>query len=458
LRAAGSDIVIEHHSAAEIPSREGEEEPIGAERLRLATENWDAPLIVTTTVQLFESLYGNRPSRCRKLHNLARAVIVLDEVQALPLNRLTPCLAALCELTRRYRTSLVLCSATLPDFVNHPSLKTIALPAAHPIVMRSAALSSAFRRVESERIAEPMSDEVVSERLVEAPQALCIVDARQHAADLFAMLPDDGSRFHLSAAMCPHHRRDILAAVKSRLTQNLPCRLVATRVIEAGIDVSFPVVWRAMAGVDSLAQAAGRCNRNGEFAGMGRFVVFEPAREDAIPKPLVDLRCRAGEAREVLRLHSDPLGAAAIENFFQRIIALGDLDRDRCWDRLNRSDPLLANIPFRDVARDFRMISEDTRPLIIRWDDQASELIERLRGVLRLDAPRPRRLPLDLLRRLQSYTVGCYGLPQLKQAGDAAALDPEERFHALENADIYDKHTGLSLARLGLRAPEANLF
>lgn len=221
LNAAGSDVVVEHHSAADIPEREGEQEPVGAERLRLATENWDAPVIVTTTVQLFESLYGDRPSRCRKLHNLARAVIVLDEAQALPLDRLTPCLAALRELTIRYGSSLVLCSATLPDLATHPSLR-VALPPARPIVVRSAALSRAFRRVESQQIAGTVQDEEIAQQLARESQVLCIVDARRHAADLFALLPDDGSRFHLSAAMCPQHRREVLSMVKERVIQRLP--------------------------------------------------------------------------------------------------------------------------------------------------------------------------------------------------------------------------------------------
>ena len=456
LGAAGSDIVLEHHSAVEIPPHAGEpDEPIGPRRLRLATENWDAPVIVTTTVQLFDSLYSNRPSRCRKLHSLARAVIVLDEVQALPYDRLSPCLAALRELTMRYGSSLVLCSATMPDFATHPALK-VALPPARPIMPQSPALSAAFRRVAPERIAEPIDDATLAARLADSAQALCIVDARRHAAELFALLPDDGGRFHLSAAMCPAHRRNILQTVKDRLNDGLPCRLVATRVIEAGVDISFPVVWRAMAGVDSLAQAAGRCNRHGEGPGLGRFVVFEPAREDAIPKPLADLRRRAGEAREVLRQHQDPLSQEAVANFFERIIALGDHDRDGCWKRLN--DAPLDRIPFREVAEDFRMIDEATQPLIVRWNDDASALIERLRWALGPNAPQPRRLPLDVLRPLQSYTVGCYGLARLKQAGDVAALDPEERFHVLENANVYNKDTGLDFASAGLRAPEENLL
>ncbi len=457
LSSAGSNFVLEHHSAAEIPTAGEGEEPIGAQRLRLATENWDASLIVTTTVQLFDSLYANRPSRCRKLHNLARSVIVLDEVQALPLDRLTPCLAALRELTTRYGSTLVLCSATMPDFATDMSLK-VTLPSARPIVTPSPALQEAFRRVTSERIAKPIGDEALANHLTESSQVLCIVDARRHAAEVFALLPDDSSRFHLSAAMCPAHRRQVLSTVKDRLRHCLPCRLVATRVIEAGVDVSFPVVWRAMAGVDSLTQAAGRCNRNGELAGLGRFVVFESAREDAIPKPLADLRRRAGEARHVLRRHQDPLSDEAVKSFFTRIIALdpNDLDRDGCWKRLNGAS--FGQIPFREVADDFRMIADDTRPLLVRWTDEPAPLIERLRQALSRNAPQPRRLPLDVLRQLQAYTVGCYNLAKLKQTGDAVALDPEERFHILENDAVYRDDIGLDLGRIGLRDPADNLL
>jgi hypothetical protein len=166
-------------------------------------------------------------------------------------HRLFACLAALRELTLRYRTSLVLCSATLPDLTKHPALK-VRLPSAKPIVARSPELSVAFRCVRCERLAETIDDETLVKQLSTAPKVMCIVDSRRHAADLLALLADDGTRFHLSAAMCPQHRREVLSMVKERLAGGLPRRLVTTRVIEAGFDISFPVVWHAIPGVDSL--------------------------------------------------------------------------------------------------------------------------------------------------------------------------------------------------------------
>jgi CRISPR-associated endonuclease/helicase Cas3 len=302
--AEAGDIVVEHHSAADVPSRNAADEPIGPERLHLATENWE--LVVTTTVQLFESLFANRPSRCRKLHNLARSVIVLDEVQALPVDRLAPCLAALQELVTRYGATVLMCSATLPAFDQAPGLK-IRLPAAHAIVADTPELRKTFSRVRViSELGEKLDDESLAKRLAEREQVLCIVDARKHAVDLFEMLPEDDARFHLSAGMCPAHRRAVLAQVKDRLAQRQPCRLVATRVIEAGVDVDFPSVWRSLAGIDSLAQAAGRCNRNDELQN-GEFVVFEPVRKDAIPKTLVDLHLRRTVACETLQMHGNPL-------------------------------------------------------------------------------------------------------------------------------------------------------
>lgn len=460
LAEVGDDVVLEHHSAAEVPpSREAE--GIGPNRLRLATENWDAPVVVTTTVQLFDSLHADRPSRCRKLHNLARSVIVLDEAQALPVERLAPCLAALRALAQDHGASILLCSATLPGLDRAAGLK-VRLPQAVPLIpaAMTGEMAAAFRRVAvSDRAA--IDDETLVAEMMAAHQVLTIVDSRAHAQDLFNGLADDGARFHLSAAMCPAHRRAVLAAVKGRLAQDLPCRLVSTRVIEAGVDISFPRVWRALAGVDSIAQAAGRCNRHGESESLGDVAIFHPTRPDAIPKPLTDLRRRASLGAEVLRHHPDPLSPAAIENYFERLFTLNeDQDRDRCWADMAKA-PGLDCLPFRTVASRFSLIEDGGAPVIVPFDDNARAQIARLAAAL-ASPVMPRRLPLDLLRRLQAFTVSVYGRQKLIETGGAAVLDPrndpEGRFVVLAEGPVYDAAVGFRPELAGIRSAEGNVL
>lgn len=460
LAAAGADVVLEHHSAADIPgNRQPEEgqggEQIGPHRLHLATENWDAPLVVTTNVQLFESLHASRTSRCRKLHNLAGSVIVLDEVQALPTECLAPCLAALRELVLRYGVTLVLCSATLPN-MQPPKSPAVWLPPATDIVPPSPARAAAFRRVVVER-RETISDTALVADLMAVDQVLCIVDARRHAADLFRLLPKDGDRFHLSAAMCPAHRRAVLANIRARLAAGQPCRLIATRVIEAGVDISFPMVWRAMAGIDSIVQAAGRCNREGG-ATLGRFVLFESDRTDAVPASLVDLRRRREDAQAILSdPATDPLAPDSVAQFFQRHLSGKAGDDAECWQRLSKAK--VHAIPFRTVAEKFRMIDADTATLLVGYGDgpaliaKLTEALERQRQGLQPTLPR------DLLRQLQAYAVACYGLDRLAATGSVVALDPQKRFHAITTGyDLYDPDLGLAPERAGLMTAEGSMF
>ncbi len=459
LGAAGDDVVLEHHSAAEVPAAGAE--GIGPARLRLATENWDAPVVVTTTVQLFDSLHADRPSRCRKLHNLARSVIVLDEAQALPVDRLAACLAALRALVQDYGATVLLCSATLPGLDRTEGLK-VRLPRATPLIDGAMAgdMTAAFRRVTTRDMGS-LDDAALTGAMMAERQVLTIVDSRAHAQDLFAGLADDGARFHLSAAMCPAHRRTVLAAVKARLSDGAACRLVTTKVIEAGVDISFPKVWRAIAGIDSIAQAAGRCNRHGEGGELGDVAVFRPTRPDAIPKPLADLRRRAGLGAEVLRHHADPLSVAAIADYFERLFTLNeDQDRGRCWAGMARA-PGLDCLPFRTIAANFSLIEDGGEPVIVPFDDAAKALIARLATALAAPAE-PKRLPLDLLRRLQAYTVSVYGRQRLIDAGGAAPLDPrndpEGRFVVLVEGPAYDKDLGFRPDLAGIRSAEGNVL
>lgn len=321
--ALGDEDVLEHHSSLDWDGAEKEADPDGVQKLRNATENWAAPVIVTTAVQFFESLFAARPSACRKLHNIARSVIILDEAQTLPLPVLRPCLAALQELTANYGASVVLCTATQPAWRQQdnalPQMKgthQIGLDIAREreLAPDPIALFSALKRVRVEVMPKPVTDADIANRFAEQDRMLCIVNTRAHARalfDLIAALP--GAR-HLTTLMCAAHRREVLAQLREDLASGRPVRLVATSLIEAGVDVDFAEVWRARAGLDSIAQAAGRCNREGKLADLGRVVVFTPAGRE----PPKAFRAFAQAADGALSM-PDPLGLDAVHRYFKEL-------------------------------------------------------------------------------------------------------------------------------------------
>lgn len=390
LTHAGPDPVVEHHSNVD-PDGQGFS-------ARLVTENWDAPVIVTTGVQFYESLFASRASRCRKLHNLSRSVIILDEAQSLPVDYLEPCLRALRELTANYGASVVLCTATQPA-ITHSSEFPIGLASdeAREIVSDPGVLFHALRRVEVETLPDPPGDEELARRMSAEPQVLCIVNTRHHALTLFESL-DDEEAFHLSALMCPAHRSEVLKTVSQRLQDDAPCRLVSTRLIEAGVDIDFPVVFRSMAGLDSIAQAAGRCNRNGRLAA-GRVIVFESDHQNRERF----MRETADVARQVLDLHEECLRPEAIEHYF-RLYYWRQKNR---WDRKQILDSFAFDLTkrqtpfhfqFRSAARAMRLIEDGGEPVIIPWQTEGRRLVDELRRSF----PGP---SATLLRKLQRYTV-----------------------------------------------------
>ncbi len=249
----GNDAVLEHHCNYMPDDSDW--------KIRLSTENWDAPVIVTTNVQFFNSFYANKPSTCRKLHNVADSVVIFDEVQAIPVEKMRPCLEILKELTENYGVSAILCTATQPaiGYSDHfpTGLKNI-----REIIHNIPTLFDALKRTTEAFIGE-MDEAELAKKLMKHTQVLCIVNTRQQALDVFHMLPENEGNFHLSALMYPLHRSRILNKIRMRLTKNLPCRVVSTQLIEAGVDIDFPVVFRVVGGMDSIAQAAGRCNREG---------------------------------------------------------------------------------------------------------------------------------------------------------------------------------------------------
>ena len=260
----GEENVLEHHSGITSDSNqdmENDGESKHVTQKMLAAENWDAPVIVTTAVQFFESLFSNKPSRCRKLHNIANSVVIFDEAQMLPLNYLKPCVWAIAELLRHYKMSAVLCTATQPSlanlFINYDSSLI-----SSEICRNPEALQSFFKRVHFSNAGE-ISLNDLADRLSQRRQVLCIVNKRSTAQALYQELPAEGS-FHLSTYMTPVHREQTLEKIRTALCEGCTCRVVSTSLLEAGVDVDFPEVWREKAGLDSILQAAGRCNREGK--------------------------------------------------------------------------------------------------------------------------------------------------------------------------------------------------
>jgi CRISPR-associated endonuclease/helicase Cas3 len=389
----GAEVVLEHHSA--LPPVDNPENPTPQEIWsRLASENWDAPIVVTTTVQLFESLFANRPSKCRKLHNLARSVLILDEVQTLPTRLLEPILDVLRELVAHYGVSVVLCTATQPALDDRAHLK--GLPNVREIAPNQERLFAELRRVTYEWTGEKTSWQEVAAQMRREPQALAVSNTKKDAIGLLNAL-NDPTALHLSTSLCGAHRRDVLSDVKRRLKSGEPCRLVSTQVVEAGVDLDFPLVLRAVGPLDRVVQAAGRCNREGKLdPDRARVIVFDPSEGGRLPGG--EYQTATDNTRVMLRLPGfnfhDP---STYKTYFHQLYQLVDLDADGVQAKRRSLD-------FPAVAESFRMIRDDTVPVIVRYrgaagdDPRVDELVCAIHA-------RPEAFTRDLLRQLQPYLV-----------------------------------------------------
>ncbi len=422
--------LIEHHSSL-APEKE-------TEQSRLAAENWDAPIIITTAVQFYESLFAAKTSRCRKLHHIANSVVILDEAQTLPVDYLSPCLRILQELADHYHTTAVLCTATQPAIHYHENDFTIGLKNCREIICDTRSLFSALNRVELHTLGD-VTDAAIAGKLDEHSQVLCIVNRRKHAQQLFQMLPKGEGNYHLSALMCPEHRFLILQEIRSRLLEGLSTRVISTQLIEAGVDVDFPVVYRALAGLDSIAQAAGRCNRNGRHA-MGHTYIFKP--EDQ--KGETYFRETAQVAHQLLDIYPDDLlGQKAIHHYFD----LYYYQQSKRWDskgiletesfRLDSRDKALPlKFQYATVAQNFKLIDDYQVPVIIPFDEKARDLIAQLRNPT---------IPIHrkLLRGIQRYTVQIPPRLRNENIRSFEALR-DDQFHVLISTDLnYSKDFGV---------------
>lgn len=443
--------VVEHHSSFDWDGVTDDEEQ---KRLWSVTRNWDAPVIVTTAVQFFESLFAARKRRCIKLHNLARSVIVIDEAQTMPRSLLRPCLAALRELTAHYGATVVLSTATQPVLTRERGLKVPeALEDVRELAPDPPSLYRALRRTRIVDAGE-MDDDALIARIGEAERLLVITTTRRHARALYDATKTLPGTAHLSTAMTPAHRRHVLDEVRGRLKREEPVRVVSTSLVEAGVDVDFPLVMRAAAGLDSIAQAAGRCNRESK-AKSGDVVVFTPTAEEA--KTSEEAAWLADAARGIMHRHpDDPLSLAAVEDYFRHVLwQFGEeaLDAAEVGERIVTKG-ILKEIEktgafafrFDAIAKAFRMIDDGQTPVIIRggrWGIP-EKLLEDLTW---------REKPGGIARALQPFIVTVpYGVRRDLEMAPAVSLWREDlfgrEFLLLDHEELYDEHAGLRMNRL----------
>jgi CRISPR-associated helicase Cas3/CRISPR-associated endonuclease Cas3-HD len=429
----GEDNVLEHHSSYRIDDDFYEDTNL-YERMRYAEENWDIPIVVTTNVQFYESLFSNKPSKCRKLHNITNSVIILDEAQMIPTQYLKPCLAALWELVFNYNCTVLFCTATQPalnEIYNDLQITEIIESPIH--------LFNEFKRVEVSNIGK-IDDSELSDLLLESDQVLCIVNTRKHAKELYGKIQQYDGSYHLSTLMCAAHRREILSEIKKRLSGGEICRVVSTQLIEAGVDIDFPVVYRSSAGLDSIAQSAGRCNREWK-AKKGNVFVFYSTEDYATALGWLSKTQSAGEM--AMRQFTDPLSPDAIRYYFQQLY---DYERDNRFDNrkimecFEKSGAQLR-FEFAEASSRFKLIDDNTYPVVIPYNHDAEKLIQEARFA---------NGTKNSMRKLQQYTVSIYENEYNSLLGVGALEDVNGLFMLLKNKEQrYDAREGLIIPKGG---------
>lgn len=431
----GDENVLEHHSNFDWEQKRLQETNISDNqtnsayaKLKLAAENWDIPVVVTTNVQFFESLFANRSSRCRKLHNIAKSVIIFDEAQMLPRDYMYPAMNSIWELVTNYGVSAIFCTATQPNLKKFLPMETQLIE----LVSDPQELFNFYQRVQLNNLGK-LSDNVLLERLNAEKQVLCIVNTRRHAKGLFDGLYSEGS-YHLSTLMCPAHRKKTLIEIHEHLKSKEPCRVISTSVMEAGVDLDFPTGYRALAGLDSINQAAGRVNREMND-NKGILFVFESDSEFVkhVPKYIAQT---ADVARSVLREFSEaPISIPAIQAYFNYLYSLKDpqdFDFKKILSCFDKNKPYMLD--FATAAEKFRIIEDNTVSIIIPYNKEAERLIEELKVT---------PYPSSTLRKLQSYTVNIHEQEFRSLNNKGVIMMIADNFATLNNMDYYHPKTGL---------------
>ena len=427
----GEENVMEHHSHAELSA-------IKDVRLRhkakLATENWDYPIIVTTNVQLFESMFSNKPSDCRKLHNIANSVIILDEVQTLPTDYLQPIVDALRSYQRMFGISVLFTTASQPVLSGliegcNPKAAFQGIDNITEIIPKEYALHDKLRRVCLETDSTGSTYDEIADRLSRHNKVLCIVNTRNDAREIFERLPKEGLTIHLSRMMCPRHVSKAIQEIKQALSDNSETviRVVATQLIEAGVDIDFPVVYRQEAGLDSILQAAGRCNREGKLD-MATTYVFSLSVEHKLYGSIID----ANNARLNMINVNDWFAPDTMTEYFRQLYS-----RKETFDKKDIKTLLYKpkEMCFAEAAKDFRLIEETGKTVYVNMDNSL-ELVERLKN----DG-----ITYSLMKQLSQYSVNIHERDFLKLWSYGAIEEVIEGIYVVNDRAQYDENIGLRL-------------
>lgn len=464
-RVFGRNAVLEHHSGAFEPLRPHDKDhwemaPADSEEFRYQgrgsrpeTENWDSPLIVTTAVRFFESLFSNRPSDLRRVHNIARSIVILDEVQTLPRRLLIPLLSMMKDLAENWGCTFVFSTATLPAFESSAGARIGLLEPGtiREIIQQPQELLRSLRRATIHwKLDEPWAWEHVANRMVATEQALCIVNVREHAAELYSIVCrmdaekgyNHDAVYHLSTRMSAAHRLRRIGEIKAKLERKEPCRVVSTQLIEAGVDLDFPLVLRAIGPLESIIQAAGRADREGKLtAALGRpggeVIVFQPADNRMPPNQYREAAALAASiSREALERGASVQvdSADKLREYYERYYVVGQNAKILGQDLEAMRSP--KDLKFATLADEFEMISSRTVDVFVPDDDEGREAIELLRVT--------GELTWELRRRLQRHVVGLLPYELQRARGVLEELHPGSGIWIAAD-QAYNKETGLEL-------------
>lgn len=418
----GDENVLEHHSGIDFESSDE------LKSKQLAAENWDLPIVVTTNVQFFESLFSNKTSKCRKLHNIANSVIIFDEAQMLPNDYLLPCIAAMEELLRYYGSSIVLCTATQPSLQNFFP-EDIQYTELCP---RMEEQFRFFRRANFKNLGR-ITEEELLDRLRSEEQALCILNTKNDVQRLYGKIKEEGI-YHLSTFMYPKHRQQRLEAIRERLKSGKKCIVIATSLVEAGVDLDFRAVYRELAGVDSMIQAAGRCNREGKREAKASFAYYFQWEE---PRRIPGQEQQIDTAKQIIRRHEDIASLEAIQEYFTRLYHFkgAALDRKGIMEEFQR-----GRFAFATVGKEFKLIEQNTKTILIPVEERAKKIAEelKLKGASK-----------KLIREAGKYCVNVYDnlFRKMYGAGMFVGVSEElkEEFFVLKDCSNYSDETGLQV-------------